>query len=465
MAHVLIIDDDQMLCEMVSRKMHNLGHQTVSAHTLSQGLSTVSDAAFDLILLDVRLPDGSGLEALTQLKRAKSQPEIIIITGEGDPDGAELAIETGAWDYIEKPLSMREIALQVTRALQYRQEKTAAKPAMLLKRAKIIGSDAKFEGCLEKVAQASGADMPVLITGATGSGKELFARAVHANSNRSNGSFVVLDCAAFPENLVESIIFGHRKGAFTSADRNRDGLILEAHKGTLFMDEVGELSPSVQKAFLRVLQEHRFRPVGGKRELTSNFRLVAATNRNLEEMVGKGQFRQDLLFRLKAVSIHLPSLVERQSDIEPLALHYISVSCKRYDMGIKGLSPEFTDALLAYTWPGNVRELVHAMDFAVSNARKHDVLFPTHLPDNIRISIKRKAIRSSVSNPAPGAPLASPDTMLPSLKTAIENTERQYFESLMKFTDGDIQTACRISGLSRSGLYARIKKYNIPRPV
>jgi DNA-binding NtrC family response regulator len=465
MANILIVDDEKMVCHMVSDKLSSLGHSSTCMHTLSSGLKTVSETAFDLVLLDVHLPDGSGLKALSQFKSSDAQPEIIIITGEGDTDGAELAIETGAWDYIEKPLLMKEITLQVTRALQYRSEKKAFRPAKVLERKGIIGGDPKIKACLELVAQCAGTDTPVLITGETGTGKELFARAVHANSSRSKSSFVVLDCTAFPENLVASMLFGHRKGAFTGADQTRGGLILEADKGTLFMDEVGELPLTIQKTFLRVLQEHRFRPVGSQQETVSDFRLVAATNRDLEKMVRDGLFRKDLMYRLRSATIHLPPLKKRKADIESLALHYISSFCKRYDMGVKGVSPEFIENLQAYAWPGNVRELVNAIDFAITNAQKHDVLFPMHLPANIRISIKQQTIQSKKTVNAPKIHVKPIDTPLPNFKAALENSERRYFETLMVHTGGEIKAACRISGLSRSGLYARLKKYRIERPA
>ena len=465
MSDILIIDDDKMLCEMLSRKLQYLGHNTTIANTLSHGLKIGLRSAFDLVLLDVRLPDGSGLEAIPRFNSSESQPEVIIITGEGDPDGAELAIETGAWDYIEKPLSMREISLQVTRALQYHEGKTTRRPARLLKREGIIGSDPKMESCLEKVAQASNTDTPVLITGETGTGKELFARAVHTNSHRAEGSFVVLDCATLPENLVESILFGHCKGAYTGAHHHSDGLILGADHGTLFLDEVGELPPAVQKAFLRVLQEHRFRPVGSRQEVESDFRLVAATNRDLDEMVQRDRFREDLLFRLRASSIHLPSLKKRKGDIEPLVLHFISRFCKQYNMGVKGVSSEFIETLNIYSWPGNVRELANAIDSAVANASEYDVLFPMHLPANIRISLKRQTIGKGTPKKIPKPHEKKADTPLPDLKTTIENCEKQYFEFLMNQTHGNIKDACKISGLSRSGLYGRLKKYNIERPA
>ena len=464
-AKILIIDDDTNMCKMVCRKLHKLNHEAASANTLSAGIAATVDTAFDLVLLDVHLPDGSGLESLPQLKAVPSQPEIIIITGEGDPDGAELALRTGAWDYLEKPFSMREIALQVTRALEYQHERRVNTSPRLLKRDCIIGSDPRIEASLEAAAQCAIMDVPVLISGETGTGKELFARVVHANSCRSSGPFVVLDCAAFPKNLVENMLFGHCKGAFTGANDARDGLLLQADKGTLFMDEVGELPMSIQKTFLRVLQERGFRPIGSNRELTSDFRLVAATNRDLESMVREGSFRKDLFFRLKAAVIKLPPLHERKTDIEKLVLHYISTFCKRNGMITKGVSPEFMQTLQAYSWPGNVRELVNTVYVAIANAQSHDVLYPLHLPLNIRVAIKRQTISK---NPAPtpvGIDSPTEGSNLPSLKAALAETEKRYLHSLMASTAGNIKSACRISELSRSGLYARLKKYNIERQV
>ncbi|BBO89036.1 sigma-54-dependent transcriptional regulator [Desulfosarcina ovata] len=463
MTNILIIDDDQMLCEMVCRKLLTLGHEVSSAHTLSDGIAAANEIAFDLVILDVRLPDGSGIEALPQFRAIKPQPEIIIITGEGDPDSAELSIKTGAWDYIEKPISMREITLQVTRSLEFHQAKTTCQPKTMLKRDAIVGNAPLMEACLENVAQSACTDTPVLITGETGTGKELFARAIHANSNRSSGPFVVLDCAALPDKLVESLLFGHRKGSFTGADHARDGMILQANKGTLFMDEVGELPIAIQRAFLRVLQERRFRPIGSSQELKSDFRLVAATNRDLESMVQEGSFRKDLFFRLKAAVIQLPPLHERKTDIEKLALHYISIFCKRSGMITKGVSPEFMHSLQAYSWPGNVRELVNAIDVALANAQGHNVLIPMHLPVNIRVSLKRRTIGNAVTPIGAGGERAVQRVDLPPLKDALEETERRYLHSLMARTEANIPSACRISGLSRSGLYARLKKYNINR--
>lgn len=464
MANILIVDDDKMLCDMVTHKL-GLEHKVAKSHNLSEGLAAVSKNVFDLVLLDVRLPDGSGLEAIPQIKATESQPELIIITGEGDPAGAELALMTGAWDYIEKPLSMREITLQVTRALEYRKEKTACKPKMILKRENIIGSNSSLTASLEKVAVSAVTDMSVLITGETGTGKELFARAVHENSLRESGPFIVLDCAAFPEKLVESVLFGHKKGAFTGADQDQGGVVLQANKGTLFMDEVGELPYNLQKAFLRVLQEKRFRSIGGKDEIESDFRLITATNRDLEKMVKEGQFRQDLLYRLKASTIHLPPLRDRQEDVETLTLHYVGHLAKRYGMNVKGVSSEFLDTLRSYTWPGNVRELVNVVEYAIAHSQMDDLLLPIHLPVDIRVSSKyqyiseqseaqdKNVIKDHTGNKsAPGT-----------YKDVMEETEKSYFQDLMFYSQGKIQEACSLSGLSRSGLYSRLKKYSIKR--
>lgn len=464
MAEVLIVDDDRMLCDMVSRKLRNLGHVATSASSLKEGLALAQGAVFDLVLLDVRLPDGSGLEEINTFKSLNSQPEILIITGEGDADGARMAIETGAWDYIEKPLSMREIGLQLNQVLLYRQEKNRNGQIRLLSRAGIIGDAPKMEACLEQVALVADTDVPVLITGETGTGKELFARALHNNSNRRNKPFIVLDCAAFPEHLVESMLFGHVRGAFTGAERPRDGLILEAAGGTLFMDEVGELTLDVQRKFLRVLQEKSFRPIGDNKEIVSDFRLISATNRNLENMVKAGTFREDLLYRLQASAIQLPPLRERKADIEPLVLHHMSVWCKQYGKDMKGVSKEFMAALNNYSWPGNVRELMHAIDGVMGTAQMHDTLFPIHLPPAIRVSVKQTSLPEESANWGSITIQAETEPPSLSLKETLERKEKSYLENLMLLTDGDIQRICRISGLSRSGLYVRLKKYGIERP-
>ena len=314
MASILIIDDDRLVCNMLLDIIQDMGHSVTCSHTLGSGMSKALTENYDLVLLDVGLPDGNGLDAIPRIQKIEPAPQIIIITASGDQNGAELAIRNGAWDYIQKPASVHDMTLPIVRALQYREERKVESRGgvapKLLALDGIVGNCPKMKGRFELVAQAANSEINVLITGETGTGKELFASAIHNNSLRAKKPFVVVDCSALPETLVESILFGHDKGAFTGAEKAREGLIKQADGGTLFLDEVGELPLSVQKAFLRVLQERRFRPVGSSAEISSDFRLIAATNRDLQKMVHEGTFRNDFLFRLRSFIIELPPLRE-----------------------------------------------------------------------------------------------------------------------------------------------------------
>lgn len=467
MARVLIIDDDEMMCDMLSTMVKQMGHEVQCANTLQAGLQETTSSDFDVVFLDVRMPDGSGLDVLPRIREVPSSPEVIIITGFGDPGGAELAIKNGAWDYVEKPSSIKAMTLPLVRALQYRQEKQARKPPVVLNREGLVGNSSPMRASIDLVAQAANSDANVLITGETGTGKELFAYAIHNNSARAGKNFVVVDCAALPESLVESMLFGHERGAFTGADRPQDGLIKQAHGGTLFLDEVGELPLSIQSSFLRVLQERRFRPIGGKQEIESNFRLVVATNRDLVGMVERGQFRKELLFRLRAFTIELPPLREHPEDIKELALYYANKICERYGTDTKGFSPDFFEALDAYGWPGNVRELVNTMERAIAAARQEPILFPKHLPNHIRIEVARASINKKASAGSDHPERAVSQRPLPNLRefreSAVAEAEQGYLYELMSLTEGDIKEACKLSGLSRPRLYALLKKYHISR--
>ncbi|MCP4345366.1 MAG: sigma-54-dependent Fis family transcriptional regulator [Desulfobacterales bacterium] len=463
MAKILIIDDDKAICNALANAMHRMGHDAEYALTLDKGLAEASSGFFDVVFLDVRLPDGNGLNLLPKIREVSSSPEVIIITGEGDPDGAELAIKSGAWDYIEKPPSLEGLTLPLTRAIQYRQEKKTEKPAVALWRDGIIGSSPQMKSCLDILAKAANSDAPVLVTGETGGGKELFSHAIHLNSSRRHKNFVVVDCTALPETLVESTLFGYEKGAFTGADKNQDGLIRQADGGTLFLDEVGELPLVVQKAFLRVLQEHRFRPVGGKLESRSNFRLVAATHRDLKQNVKSGRFRQDLLFRLLSINIDLPPLRERTGDIRELALYFMNKFSERDKKGTKGFSPEFIQGLTSYRWPGNVRELANAMENILVAAGDDHILFPKHLPTHIRIELACASLRKKKKPLKTKAGSSGPGKWKEFREAAVSEAEEEYLVQLMSSVQGDIKEACQMSGLSRPRLYALLKKYNISR--
>ncbi|PKK89872.1 MAG: Fis family transcriptional regulator [Candidatus Wallbacteria bacterium HGW-Wallbacteria-1] len=518
MSRILVIDDDPMIRDLLSRKIIFLGHQAVACGKLEEGRKLAFDEDFDVVLLDVNMPDGNGLDLLPALRQASSNPEIIIITGHGDENGAEIAIRSGAWDYIQKGTSMKNMVLPILRALEYRQEKLANRGPVMLERDLIIGESSAIKSTLDLVAQASASDVNVLITGETGVGKDLVARVLHLNGHRSKGEFVVVDCASLPDNLAQSTLFGHARGSFTGADRSFEGLVKMADQGTLFLDEVGELPMELQKAFLRVLQDRTFRPVGGDREISSDFRIVAATNRDLDEMVENGLFRRDLLFRLRTFNIEVPPLRERMSDVSLIAAHQVGVMGSASASGTRGMSPDFVEALTNYDWPGNVRELIHAVERAASVARFEQTLYPKHLPTYIRINVARKTHANTAGTASllnglsiepgtdeviesrlaaavnlkqtadkgdlvfpPGFPgnippppsaagssgaLALPElkfgtTGFPDLKNYRDRAEIAYLMGLIEYTDGNVTLACKIAGMSRSRLYALFGKHGI----
>lgn len=467
MAKILVVDDDPQISRAISAVAGQDGHTADEALTFEDGAEQIETGKYDVVFLDVRLPDGNGLDMLPRIQSQADPPEVIIITGFGDEDGAELAVKSGVWDYLQKPSSARQIKLTLSRAVQYRDKKTPRKSSETISRNGIIGSHPQLLSALDKAAQASETEANVLITGQTGTGKELIALAIHNNSGRADHNFVVVDCAALPENLVESVLFGHVKGAFTGADKYRDGLVKQADGGTLFLDEVGELPLSIQKSFLRVLQEKRFRPVGAKKEMSSRFRLVSATNRNLDKMVKEGRFREDLLFRLRTIVIELPALRQMKSDIQELIAHYLKKFCRKYGTEMKKTSPEFVDILINYSWPGNVRELIQSLERSISAAPYDPVLYPKHLPDHIRVAALKSALSGESDDTEAYPSYEKPEDMPPIQDIrdmAVDKVEKKYLQDLMAFTKGRIKESCRISGLSRSRLYTLLKKHGISKP-
>ncbi|MGE4553247.1 MAG: sigma-54-dependent transcriptional regulator [Desulfovibrionaceae bacterium] len=472
MAQVLIIDDDVQLCKALGMVIASMGHRVDSANYLVQGLEMARQGRYDLVILDIGLPDGSGLDALPEIHDCRSRPEVIILSASGDPDGAELAIRSGAWSYIPKPPTMSAIKLPVSRAIEYRRQKLSRSASHELRRDAVIGASDALAACLELAAQAAETDANVLITGETGTGKELLARVIHENSRRAGGPFVIVDCAALPENLVESVLFGHERGAFTGADKRSGGLVRQAHQGTLFLDEIGELPLSVQKSFLRVIQEHRFRPVGGEEEVQSDFRLIAATNRDLDALVTGWDFRQDLLFRIRTIAIEAPPLRARRGDVARLTAHFLRACASRDHAPPKQCSPDFLDALEAYPWPGNVRELSNALESALAQAGPESILLPRHLPVDIRVTCTRQALAGrdrdrpgdAATGPGDGAP--GPEGF-PNLKEyreqVLARAERRYLRDLFTAAEGEVRAACGLSGLSRARLYALLKKHGLSR--
>jgi two-component system, NtrC family, response regulator len=477
MANILIIDDDQEICETLSSLGLRLSHTCQSAYSLNAGRIAARQSSFDILFLDVRLPDGNGLDLLPELMEMADPPEIIILTGKGDPDGAELAIQGGAWDYILKPSSIQEITLTLGRALKYREEKKSKGEAETLNLSKVIGTSPRMKACFKLMAQAARSDSNLLITGETGTGKELFARTIHENSSRSKGKFVFVDCASLTESLVESTLFGHRKGAFTGAQDNRIGLIKLADNGTLFLDEVGEMPLSIQKAFLRVLQERTFRAVGDTQEQISNFRLIAATNRNLDEMVESHEFRSDLLFRITTMRLLLPPLRQRHEDIRALAGFKTDLLCAQYGMPVKTMDDKFRETLEHYNWPGNVRELFNIIERSIIAAGTEKNLFAMHLPRQMRIQVAKEQIRkltgSEVLSDGKGLEEDAVrkigqeifqdifDRPLPSLKDFKAASEKIYLSELIRQCGGELSGILSVSGLSRSHFYAQLKKFGL----
>ncbi len=474
MANILIIDDDPEVCTTMESLVKRMALECLTARSLTQGLEKLAAHDVDVVFLDVRLPDGDGLNALSQIKEAPSHPEVIILTGKGDPDGAELAIQGGVWDYLVKPSPIKQTRLTLKRALVYRNEKQTRKGLVALNTEGVIGNSPAMRKCFDMVAKAAESSFSVLINGETGTGKELFARTIHSNSPRQNNPFVVVDCAALPEHLMESILFGHKKGSFTSAIHDRSGLVKQADGGTLFLDEIGELNPNAQKIFLRVLQERNFRPVGARKEISSDFRLIAATNRDLSKMVEQGRFREDLYYRLKSISLNLPPLRQRVDDIKALTVYYINYLSERAQISSKGIDADFMDTITSYNWPGNVRELFHSLEQAFVAAGDEMTMFAMHIPSDIRIKVARSMLDGASPKsgetrqkaaPPPAIDPIDPTVLLqdpmPSIKNFKHQMEKVYLTHLIKQSNGDVNTILDISKLSRSHFYALLKRHDV----
>jgi len=449
MAKVLIVDDDKATCRFLAELIGNIGHEAESAHSLADGMEQGYSSRFDVVFLDVRLPDGSGLKLLPRLKELPMSPEVIIMTGQGEPDGVELAIHNGAWDYLQKPLSPKKILLPLKRVLQYR-DNLAASTAQghdEMRRAGIVGKSYAIKLSLQRMWDAARSDAAVLLAGETGTG-----------------------------NLIESTLFGHVRGAFTGADKSSGGVVREADGGTLFLDEIGELPMESQRKFLRVLQEKRFRPVGGKDEVTSDFRLVVATNQDLEAMAEAGTFRRDLLYRLQTMAIFLPPLRDRLEDIPALVDHFNKRIAASYRVKPKTIAPEVLDILTQHEWTGNVRELANSLEGAMVAAMQEPEIFPRHLPERLRTEV----IQSKLAPRTKDVPFVAQDALLPPEQAQAVTGEEppsykefkhevfgrlecEYLERVLEFTAWNIAKACKVTGLGRSRLYTLLKKHDITR--
>jgi DNA-binding NtrC family response regulator len=355
---VLIVEDDAPLADALRDQLEEFGCLTTHAESVAEARRTLGDGDFEVALLDLQLPDGSGIDVLKQIVEDRLLTEAVVLTGYAEVSTAIQAIKLGAYDYLSKPARSEELELSVRKAAEkarLRRENLSLRVRLARHEPRVEGlvtEDKGMRALIDRLERAAQSELPILIEGESGTGKELFARAAHEKSRRSGQAFVAFNCAAVPENLLESELFGHEKGAFTGAANRKPGLFEVADGGTLFLDEVGEVSPSVQVKLLRAIEQKEFFRVGGTRPTTSDVRVVAATNRDLASAIEGGEFREDLYYRLNGVTLKLPPLRERRGDILPLALHFL-----REATTDKTLAPKALEVLQAYAWPGNVREL------------------------------------------------------------------------------------------------------------
>jgi len=468
---VLIVNDDSPFMDRLLSQAEHGPIQLEWVLSLEEAAGKLSSGSYTVVVFKNPLQNEKILDRIPRYVEMADSSGIIVCSAEGSAKEAERLIMAGVYEYLPYPISMPDLVSAVTQVLEslLRREEANADNAIHETdwSRSFIGNSPQIRECLEMAVRAAQTEVSVLVTGETGTGKELLTELIHRESNRNKGNFIVVDCAALPEHLVESTLYGHEKGAFTSAERDRRGLVQEASGGTLFLDEIGELPLELQKRFLRVLDTRKFRKVGGQQELTSDFRLLAATHRDLDEMVARGEFRADLLHRIRTLRINLPPLRNRPEDIEPLALCHLEAFCEDMGQPVKKMSPRFLAALGEYAWPGNVRELFNSIERAVAAAGDLPVLQRFHLPVTIRAESARKvASRSGPARVSRDTGIAEEnENLFPALseyrQEAVAEAEVEYLRQLISRCRGDVEKAVRLSGLSRSRLYALLKEYGL----
>ena len=440
---ILVVDDDRSMRDFVVEALIESGYQVDSVSTAEQAAGLCDQKSYDLVITDVRMPRMSGLELVKHLKRHGRDigPEIVVMTAFATIEDAVRAMRMGAYNYIQKPFDVDQIEVEVERALERRRllrenERLRQQVENTRNFRTIIGNSKKMKEVFDMIEAVAPTDTTVLITGETGTGKELVARAIHQHSPRSGHRFVPVNCSALQETLLENELFGHEKGAFTGAHRREIGRFELANHGSIFLDEIGDISPAIQMKLLRVLQEGEFQRVGSPETIKVDVRVIAATNAALEDAVETGEFRRDLYYRLNVVSIALPPLCEREGDIPLLANHFL----QRYGPE-KTLARETMRYLCNYHWPGNIRELENVIERACVLARGNEVILPEHLPDVI---------------------LNGRDAQLPiGGRHSLETVERRHIQAVLEETNWTIKHAAEVLGIDRSTLYKKIEKYDL----
>lgn len=460
-AAVLIVDDDEDLCQLLQLRFASVGYDVTVALTGREALAALAHKQFHALVLDLRLSDGDGLELLRCIREREAELPVVILTAHGTIEFAVEAMRRGAFGFLTKPFHDHELRQTVAHAVEtaaLRREVAGLRRIVGDTQRHIVGVSRAIVKVREFVARLAPTDVTVLITGESGTGKELVARALHAQSQRATNPFVAINCAALPAELLESELFGHVRGAFTGANRDREGVFAAADGGTLFLDEIGDASLAVQAKLLRVLQERRYCRVGSTVESATDVRILAATNRDLRADVAAGRFREDLLFRLHVVPLRMPPLRERADDIPVLAELFLERTAANYQRGVPGIAADALNVLVQYRWPGNVRELANVMEAALLLA--HDnVIEAKHLE---ALMIECAAVEPAARDWAEGiVASAIADNDLPPLREVRDMVERAYIEEVLRRTDGNVTAAARRAGRTRSDFYELLRRHQI----
>ncbi len=453
MRKILVAEDERNLREGIAEAFRDAGHEVIEAEDGEQALEEVRAQLFDLVITDYKMPGIDGLELLRRIRMINDQVAVIMITAYGTVEGAVEAMRLGAYDYIQKPFQLEELELKAERALEHRRLLTrlmlADRRELVHRFDNIVGESPAMRRIFDVIAKVAPSNATVLILGETGTGKELIAEAIHRNSQRKDGPFVKVNCAALPENLLESELFGHERGAFTGADRQRIGRFELANEGTLFLDEIATMSLATQAKVLRVLQEREFERLGGTRTIRSDVRLIAATNRDLEEAIEAGEFREDLYFRLNVVTVRMPPLRERKEDIIPLATTFLERFSREMKKPMRGFSPAALRMLTRYNWPGNIRELENTIERAVLMADGEIIE-----PKDVALGGARPEEQGRLGNilrlPPEGIPL--------------EEIEKMAILEALRMNDWVQKDAARFLGISSRVMNYKIQKYRITHP-
>jgi two-component system response regulator HydG len=447
-ARVVVVDDVQSMCEMLAERLPPLGFDVEWFTDAPAALAALADREFDAVVTDINMREMDGLELCGRIVAAHPEVPVVVITAFGNLEAAIAAMRAGAYDFLTKPFDIKVLALSLERAVQHRRLRAEVKRlrqrvAEAGRVGELVGSSTAMQEVYSLIDRVADTDSSVLVTGETGTGKELVARALHERSRRRSGAFVAINCAAVPDTLIESELFGHARGAFTDARNARTGLVVQANGGTLFLDEIGELPLTLQPKLLRVLQERKVRPVGGDAEVPIDVRLIAATNTDLDTAVDEKRFREDLYFRINVISIALPPLRARSGDVLLLAQHFLERSAAKADRPLTGIAPDAAKLLLAYSWPGNVRELHNCIERAVALAR-YDQVTVADLPEKVQ-QYKPSYVVVAANDP--------------SELVSLEEMERRYILRVMEAVAGNKTLAAQILKMGRKTLYRKLERY------